>query len=151
MINPDKHIRKAFYTRLTSQGMQVFDKRVPKSYEPGAKYIVISSQTQVDDRLGRGCLHRDCTIVLDLFVLQDLSYVSSAVMDDYLEEVMNLIDSSLTIDHFTLHSLERDGTPRDLSFDTDTLSVLRKVVTYRLRLKDNPQAEGLPLALPFAL
>lgn len=141
MINPDKHIRKAFYERLTSAGLKVYDKRVPKSTQAGDAYIVISSQTQLDDYLGRGCTHLDCTIVLDLFVLQDISYVSSIPLDDLHEQVLNLIDSTLNIANFQLHDIRREGTARDLSFDTDTLSILRKVLTYRLRLKPLPIVE----------
>ncbi|PTX14457.1 hypothetical protein C8N40_111122 [Pontibacter mucosus] len=141
MINPDKHIRKAFYNRLTAAGLQVFDTAVPKSYEPGPKYIIITNQTQVDDQLGRACTHRDCTIVLDLFVLQDLSYVSSAVMDDFYEQVMNLIDNTLQVENFQLHSIQRDGTPRNMPVNTGTLSILRKVITYRLRLKELTHVE----------
>jgi hypothetical protein len=141
MINPDKHIRTAFYERLTAAGIKVYDSAIPKSVEAGDTYIVISNQTQLDDYLGRGCTHLDCTIVLDLTVLQDVSYISSSEMDDFYQQVMNLIDHTLEIAHFQLHSIQRDGTPRNLPVTTDTLSILRKIVTYRLRLKPLPVVE----------
>jgi hypothetical protein len=136
MKNPDKYIRKAFLDALQPLNYSVYDKRVPKTLSP-LQYIILSSQTNVDNQLGRACRVQDCTIVLDLFVLQSLSYVSSAAIDDMLEQVLNAVNhTSIHVPYFQLNLIERDGTPRDLSFDTDTQSILRKVVTYRLEIEE---------------
>lgn len=132
MKNPDKHIRKAFNDALFPLGFSVYEKRVPKTASP-LQYILVSSQTNVDKALGRGCKVHDCTIVIDLFVMQSLSYVSSVAIDDMLEAVMNQVrKDTINIPFFQLNSIERDGTPKDLSFDTSVQSILRKVITYRL-------------------
>lgn len=136
MKNPDKYIRKAFLDALQPLSYGVYDKRVPKTVSP-SQYIVISSQTQLDNQLGRACKVQDCTIVLDLFVIQVLSYVKSAAIDDMWENVKNAINpSTIHIAGFQLNDIHVDGTPRPLDFDTDTQSILRKGITYRLEVEE---------------
>lgn len=142
MIIPDKYIRAKYISLLstvTTGGasgvipVPVFDMLVPKSTTPipGIR-IVITSQTksQADTtKCGHNWL---CSISLDIINEQYLGFASTVILDDIEEQISNLIDlqgADVDFTPFICYNTHV-GTPVDMSYQTATQSIGRKVLRY---------------------
>ena len=92
-MNPNKYIRLGIVTALeTATGWPVFDKNVPPDIDPQpTEYILVNSTTKGrfgDSKCGHEWL---CSTQLDIISIQEKGYVSSEVVDDTEEAVLDVM------------------------------------------------------------
>ncbi len=136
MLNPDKYIRAKYISLLSavfngSVQVPVFDMRVPKNVIAPTR-IVITSQTKTQSDTTK-CGHNwDCSITLDIINELPQGYASTVILDDIEEQISNLIDlqdGDIDITPFICYNTHT-GIPTDLSYETPTLSIGRKVLRF---------------------
>lgn len=146
MKNPDETVRtkyiSLFSTVTTPNGsgvqvVPVFDKLVPKSVVPiPATRIVITTQTKNQANTTK-CGHDWATVItLDIINEQSQGFANTAVLDDIEEQISDLIDlqnGDVDFSPFICYNTQTH-TPVDLSFETPTLSIGRKVLRYEHQL-----------------
>lgn len=142
MINPDKVIRAKYISLFTSvttpaisgvQHVPVYDKLVPKSVVPiPATRIVITTQTKNQANTTK-CGHDWATVItLDIINEQPQGFANTAILDDIEEQISDLIDlqnGDVDFSPFTCYNTQVH-TPTDLSYETPTKSIGRKVLRF---------------------
>lgn len=142
MINPDPIIRAKYislFSVITTGGVSgvipvpTYDQLVPKSILPiPAIRIIITSQTKNQANTTK-CGHDwQTTITLDIINEQPLGFASTIILDDIEEQISNLIDlqdGDVDFSPFTCYNTQTH-TPVDMSYQSTTLSIGRKVLRY---------------------
>src|SRR5690606_3990988 len=130
MVNPNKHIRKAYILALADIGVPVWSVKVPKTIKPKpTRYVLISSQSKTEtvrDKCGFEWL---CVVTLDITSVQNLGDSDVAILDDIEEKILSRIDDELPVTGFIVKSavvLESI----DVTLDTPNQSVERRIIMY---------------------
>lgn len=140
MTNPDKYLRSAYITALQSAtGLKVWHKKVPKNTTPvPTKYIILDSQTKNETArskpsgLGNSQTQFEwlCTLDVNIYNINAVGYSNAAVVDDIEEQVLSVAKGGVVVvpgfsvkDTSILESM-------DLSAETSTQSVDRKLVKF---------------------
>lgn len=137
--NPDKWIRKGILTALGNNQPNTpptFDMRVPATTIPQF-YILLSTQTKLDNENNKCSGQWDCTILLDL----NTRYGGQGNPGDReqvndLEEYVLSKMPDFTIQGFTVFKIILESST---SFDniTDTMNIFRQLMRYRIILNEN--------------
>lgn len=127
MINPAKYVRKSIIDALAP--LPVWANRVPKNQMPTpASYCLITSQGKSEYAICKRGNEWQVNLNLDFFHVGALGFDYSAILDDIIEtaipKMKELKSPNIKVKNVFLE-LERD-----LSFDTVTNSVNRKVLSY---------------------
>lgn len=130
MINPNKHIRKAIVDSLLPN-TRVFYKRVPKDIETPREYVIMNSQSKRMAFNAKGCYEWICTINLDCWVHTVQGMPPSVVIDDLEEIVLNAMSGLEVGGGFTTKYVNLID-QNDLSIETDSESIERRVLIYEL-------------------
>lgn len=142
MVNPDTYIRTKYislFASITSGGnpVPVYDKLVPKSIVPvPPTRIVITSQTKNQANTTK-CGHDWATVItLDVIHEHPQGYADTAILDDIEQQISDLIDlpgEDVDFSPFICYNTQVH-TPIDLSYETPTLSIGRKVLRFEHQL-----------------
>lgn len=140
MTNPDKHIRAAYITALQSAtGLKVWHKKVPKNTTPvPSKYIILDSQTKNETSRskpsGSGNSQTQfewlCTLDVNIYNINQAGFSNAAVVDDIEELVLSVVRGGIvSVPGFVVKDT-RILESMDLSAETATQSVDRKLVKF---------------------
>lgn len=131
MKNPDKYIRAAYISALTSaSGLPVFDGSISISVNNlPDKYFLIGTQTKNPTATSKNGWEWSCTVEIQCISVQDKGFRSSAAVDD-MEEYVLSAGRSLSVPVFNLISTTYiDSIRSDIESQTNTIG--RKIVAYR--------------------
>jgi len=151
--NPDKWIRKGILTALGITH-KVYDMRVPGANIPN-QYILLSTQTKLDNENNKCSSQWDCTILLDLNTRftgngNPGDRVPVNDLEDFVLSKMGLF----TVDGFNVFKIVLESST-SLDNITDTMNIFRQLVRYRIILDEvyeyPPVLNTFPLTLPFTL
>ncbi len=135
MRNPDKWIRKYFANTLN--GLTVNGVNVP-IYDTlsgaGKAYIIMSTMAKEESNEVKCEMRWNCEITLDIVTIYDKKG-SRVLVDDISEAVVNNCED-ISIENFTVLDYKREY-PADISVNTGTQSIFRKLIKYNLKLKQN--------------
>lgn len=128
--NPEMPLRTAYIQALS--GIQpTWSGKVPKNVSVPNKYTLIGTQTKNPTEKGKdGCMEWICTIVIDLYNLNIAGYSAKGVNDVVEEQVINIIEAGIDVDGFRVNSIDFIDS-KDLSIETPTQSIERRVITYQ--------------------
>lgn len=128
MINPNKHVRKSIIDALSP--IKVYSNRVPKTANNPTQYILISSMGKNEYAICKNGNEWQVNLNLEFFYVGNLGFDYTSILDDMVEVAipkMKLLRSdSVKIKNVFLES------ERDMSFDTATNSVNRRIITYNI-------------------
>lgn len=140
MIIPDKYIRLAIINLATGViDTPIYETVIPKSVIPTPlTYILLSTQSKQQKNTSK-CGHNwQCSIVLDICSNNQQGYSSKAVVEDIEQQLSDLIDLSgrndIAIPPFTVLNTQMLDS-HDMSYETPTLTVSRKIVRYQFILQ----------------
>lgn len=136
--NPDKWIRKGVIARIkaVNSTIGIYDTRLTGSVIPKS-YIILSTQTKVDNQNNKCYGQWDCTILLDLVTrFSGTGNPGDRVtVNDLEDNVINALNT-LDVDGFKVfrHWLESSDSLDNI---TDTENVFRQLVRYRFVLEES--------------
>lgn len=139
MTSPDKYIRLAYITALESAtGVKVWHKKVPKNVTAPTKYIILDSLTKNEterskpDGSGNSQTRFEwlCTIDVNIYNVNQAGYTSSAVVDDLEQIVLNVVRGGIVSVQGFHNKDTRILESLDLSVETSTQSIDRKLVKF---------------------
>jgi len=133
--NPDKWIRKGILTALGNTH-KVYDIRVPGNTIPQS-YILLSTQTKLDNQNNKCAGQWDCTILLDL----NTRYTGNGNPGDRvavndLEEYVLTNMQAFTVDGFRIFKVVLESST-SLDNITDTMNIFRQLIRYRIILNES--------------
>lgn len=135
MINPDKHIRKAFFDKLNNvkvdtKTITIHDFRAPTDSK---NYILMINQSMNENRDNKcDIISWNCFITLDIVTIYDNMAGSRLFADNIKEKVMTET-TNLTVNNFSLDNMIISF-PDDLNLVTNTQSIFRKLINYEFKL-----------------
>lgn len=135
MKNPDKWIRKYFYSRLNGmvvngRTIPVYDSNTPNNDEFA---VILSTQSGSDDRLTKCFIEKNREILVDVFTRYPPNTGSRAFLDDIVEKILELTEV-IEIENFSLNYFSITY-PSDLTLNTSTETIHRKILNYNLNLE----------------
>lgn len=126
MINPSKHIRKAIIETLAP--LPVWSNLVPKTATTPQAYALITSMGLQETARAKDCYEFEVSFNIDVFYRGVLGQDYSSAIDDIVEDIIpkmkSLTSSTVQIKNVYLEF------QNDLSFNTSTNSINRKVLNY---------------------
>lgn len=129
-VNPDKYIRDAYITALTSAtGLPAYDSGVPIDVDPlPTKYFLVGSQTK--NRFGVSkCGHEwMCSTQVQAISVNEKGFNSMAVVDDMVQGVINAAPT-ISVSGFTVKMTRFVDDPVS-NIETQTNTINRKVVMH---------------------
>lgn len=131
MKNPNKYIRQAIISALP--GIQVFYKRIPKNIATPVQYIILNSQTKQQFARAKDCYEWICQVNIDCWVHGVQGMPPSTAVDDLEESVLSVMDGVQVTGSFTTKYVKLLNQV-DLSLETSTESVERRILTYEIWL-----------------
>jgi len=132
--NPDKWIRKGVIDCLNTT-TPIHDIRVPGSEYP-AKYILLSTQTKLDNEISKCGGQWDCTILLDLITrYTGAGNQGDRVAVNDLEDEVILGMQDFIADGFSVFRISLESST-SLDNITDTMNIFRQLVRYRIILDE---------------
>lgn len=131
MINPDKYIREAYISALSSAtGLTVFDTGIPINMEPLPKtYIILRNQSKNPFSRDKESWEWLCSLTIDIVDVNEKGYNSSVNVDDIEGQVITIIEAGITILGFKTKFTRYVDTV-SLPVETPTQTIARKVVIY---------------------
>jgi len=132
--NPDKWIRKGIIDALGTTH-KIYDMRVPATGYPSS-YIILSTQTKLDNENNKCSGQWDCTILLDLVTrFTGTGNPGDRVLVNDLEDyvISNMLD--FAVDGFKVFRIFLESST-SLDTLTDTMNVFRQLVRYRIILDE---------------
>jgi len=134
MVNPDKHIRKAFYDLLNGMEVggyviRVYDTEVTGAANP-MHYILMHSQTKEPTNESKCGYQWDCTILLDVITrfTGTGNPGSRLLVNDIEEEIFNRVEGFALSDLF---SIEWESSV-SADIKTNTENMFRQLIRYRI-------------------
>lgn len=132
--NPDKWIRKGIIDAL-GDTHKIYDMRVPATGYP-SKYIILSTQTKLDNQNNKCSGQWDCTILLDLVTrYTGTGNPGDRVDVNDLEDYILANMGSFDVDGFNVFRIVLESST-SLDTLTDTMNVFRQLVRYRIILDE---------------
>ena len=126
LINPNKYIRQAIINALSP--LPTYSNRVPKSINTPNMYAVIESQGKIEFANYKRGNEWEVNLNLSLYHRNPIGNDMAHVLDDEVEKIIPLLKDLkhpiIGIKNATLES------ERDMTFDTDTNTINRKILTY---------------------
>lgn len=132
MLNPNKYIRQGIINAIGG-AVPVYYKRVPKTIATPANYIIINSQTKQESFRAKKCWEWLCQVNIDIWSVGTQGMPPNVSVDDLEETVLNAMESMQVTGGFTTNYCDLIN-DIDLSVETDTHSIERKVLTYEIWL-----------------
>ena len=135
MVNPSKYVKVAVLNAVRSTNIPVWYKRKPKS-TGGNEYAILTSVNKNPIDRGKTCFDWSIQVVIDLWSVGVQGYPpTDNSLEDMEEKVLTVMDS-IVVDGFHVYDriLQQQT---DLSVETNTQSIERKVLTYELQLNTN--------------
>jgi hypothetical protein len=135
-INPDKWIRKAVIDALATESYtNIYDERIPTTTNI-QNYIILSTQTKVENKNNKCSSIWDATILLD--IVTRFSGVGNSGDKEQVNDIEETVIKSMnvvSIDNFQIISkdLESSTTLNNLN---DTENVYRQLVRYRFLISE---------------
>lgn len=128
--NPESPLRTAYIAALS--GVQpIWAGKVPKTGVVPRSYTIIGSQTKNPTEKGKeGCMEWLCSIVLDLWNVNPAGYSAKGINDNIEEQIIDIIEQGITVEGFRVNSADFIDSI-DLSVETPTQSIERRVITYQ--------------------
>lgn len=128
-VNPSKYIRLSIINALAP--LKVWSNRVPKNVTPTpTTYALIQSlgkQEYAECKTGNEWL---VSVDVDFYHLGTLGYDYSTILDDEIQRCLPFI-YTITSPNIRIKNVDLEF-ERDLSFDTATNSINRKVLTFQI-------------------
>ena len=125
-INPNKYIRQAIIQALSP--LPTYNNRVPKSTNTPVMYAVIESQGKIEFANYKRGNEWEVNLNLSLYHRNPIGNDMAHVLDDEVERIIPLLkDLNHPIIGIKNATLESE---RDMTFDTDTNTINRKILTY---------------------
>ena len=130
---PDKYIRKALYTLITSLNVPVFDYRVAGSELPN-KYVLLSTQVNEVDRTTKCGYKWVSSILLDIVTrYQSAGNTGSRLETDELtEDIRFLLQDKLELEGGLDVLIQRLDFPSDIVSSYNNSNVFRKFIRVNL-------------------
>lgn len=131
MVNPNKHIRKAYIDQLADIGVPIWSHKVPKTVKPKPlKYVLISSQTKNETEKDKCGFEWLCSVTLDITSVLGQGQSNMAALDDLEELILSRIDDDLPVgEGFVVKSADIVES-RDVVFETQSQTVERRILIY---------------------
>jgi len=126
MLNQNKYIRKAIIQALSP--IPVFSNFVPKSIDTPDRYVLITSMGKQEFARAKNCYEWQVSFNLDVFRVGTLGYDFSTDVDDMCEVIIPAI-KELVSEEVQIKNVYLEF-ENDLSFDSTTNSINRRVLTY---------------------
>lgn len=126
LVNPSKHIRKAIIETLSP--LPVWSNLVPKTATTPTAYALITSMGLQETARSKGCYEWEVSFNIDVFYRGVLGQDYSAAIDDIVEDIIPKM-KSLTSPVVQIKNVYLEF-QNDLSFNTSTNSINRKVLNY---------------------
>lgn len=134
--NPDKHIRKAFYDLVTTNSITtIWDMNVTGDVYP-TDYIILSTQTKLDNQLSKCGGQWECSILLDLVTrFVGTGNTGSRVKVNDMEEALIANINSLSILGYDIFDLQLE---QSTTFDNSNKgeNIYRQLMRYRIVLNE---------------
>lgn len=128
--NPNEPLRTAYVSALSSI-QPLWVGKVPKSGVVPRSYTILGTQTKNPTEKGKdGCMEWLCTIVIDLFNVNAAGYSAKGVNDDIEAQIIDIIEAGIMVEGFQVKSTDFIDSI-DLSIETPTASIERRVITYQ--------------------
>ena len=137
-INPKKYVRKSIADALaTATGLKVWDKKVPKDFEPKpTQYILISSQVLNQTEESKEDFEWLMQTVVDIVNVEEAGYASTVDNDDVEQLVNTAILDGIQVLYFDVKETKLIDS-LDLNIETPTNSIYRRVITFQHWLQQN--------------
>lgn len=132
--NPDKWIRKGIIDAMPT-GTPIYDMQVPSTKYP-KEYIILSTQTKLDNENNKCSGQWDCTILLDL--VSRFSGTGNPGNREVVNDLEELVISNMSgfgVQGFNVFRIVLESS-RSLDTLTDTQNVFRQLVRYRIILSE---------------
>lgn len=144
ILNPNKYIRTAYINALeATTGLKVWHKKVPLTTKPMPKrYILLDSQTKNEFAKTKCKFDWSCTIDVNIYNVNAPGYSDAEVVDDIEQIVMSLVLPGLAIPNF-INKRTEILESLDLSVDTNTNSIDRRLIKFDHWLSNTQTSEGL--------
>lgn len=136
--NPDKWIRKAFYDLITNNNISsVWDMNVTGGIYP-PEYVLLSTQTKLDNQITKCGGQWDCTILLDIVTryIGTGNTGSRVRVNDIEEGIMSYIDE-INITGFKIFNIYLESSTSLDSSDKEE-NIYRQLMRYRLIVSQEP-------------
>lgn len=132
--NPDKWIRKGIITALGTTH-KVYDMRVPGVTIPQS-YVLLSTQTKLDNENNKCSGQWDCTILLDVNTrFTGNGNPGDRVQVNDIEDYIIPRMQSISVDGFKLFRIVLESST-SLDNITDTMNVFRQLIRFRIVLDE---------------
>lgn len=137
ILNPNKYVRIGYIARIKAiTGLPVWYKKIPRNTTPVPKvYILLDSQSKNETVQSKSTSERmlnfewRTTIDVNIYSVKDPGFSDASVVDDIEEKVLNEIRNGVAIPSFKNKDVQiLEST--DLSIDTDTMSIDRKLIKF---------------------
>lgn len=128
MLNPSKYIRLAVIKALAP--LPVWSNLVPKTATTPQAYALITSMGLQETARAKGCYEWEVSFNIDVFYRGVLGQDYSAAIDDIVEDIIPKM-KSLTSPTVQIKNVYLEF-QNDLSFNTSTNSINRKILNYTL-------------------
>lgn len=133
ILNPTAPIRTACIAAITTAtGLSGWAKKVPKGAVVPKQYFITSTQTKERTGIAKGCFDWQASIVIDLFNVSPAEY-ANPLKNDQAEELIVQAIEALVIPGWIIKELNFVQST-DLSIDTPTQALDRRVITYQFVL-----------------
>ncbi|WP_288446524.1 hypothetical protein [uncultured Chryseobacterium sp.] len=145
MKNPDKFIRKYFFTAFTDtvvndipymivngKKIRICDSNTPDKED---FLITLSTQSGSDQWNNKCSLDKMRDINIDVITRYSGNVGSRAFLDDIIEEILQRTEV-ITVDHFIVQFYNKSY-PLDLNQSTTTQTIFRKIIKYSLKLTED--------------
>lgn len=135
IVNPNKYIRSAYVSALKlATRLPVWYKKVPITVKPiPSKYIILDSQTKNETTNGKiDCFEWLTTIDVNIYNIVTLGTSDASVVDDLEQIVINTCRISMRLDGGFSNKNTKILESLDLSLDTSTTSVDRKLIKFQI-------------------
>lgn len=135
--NPDKWIRKAFYDLITDKNISsVWDMNVTGGIYPN-EYVLLSTQTKLDNQITKCGGQWDCTILLDIVTryIGTGNTGSRLRVNDIEEDILMNIDELDIQGGFGVFRIELESSNSLDSSDKEE-NIYRQLMRYRIVLNE---------------